>query len=351
MQSVEEQYLDVIRDIQKNGFHKVGRNGGTLSNFGYRLVHDMNEGFPLITTKKMSLKNIAVELCWFLSGSTNIKDLVKQGCNIWVGDCYKRYKNKKINVEQEYLDEVSFTEAIKDIDGFAQRWGDIGPGYGYQWRQWRVDDGLYEFDIPYVDQISNAIRLLENDPDSRRILVSAWNVSVIDKMLLPPCHFSFQFYTRELTLEERCSLVEKETIGVADNLTGRIIDAILEGNDVDFFNEAFPNIPKRAISLQWHQRSADWLLGVPYNLASYGLLLSLFGKTLNMVPEKLIGTFGDSHIYDNQLPLVEEQLKRQPFLLPVLEISKKESIFEYSYLDLNLKDYEYHPIIKYPLSN
>ena len=329
--TIDEQYLDLLRTILQYGKEKKDRTGtGTKSIFGYTIRHDMTQGFPLLTTKKMAVKTMMTELKWFLKGDTNIKYLVDNGCNIWNGDAYKRYADIECNPPHDHsLSQKEFVDKIKTDDEFAKVWGELGPIYGKQWRDW---------DETGEDQIINLITELKENPDSRRLMVNAWNVGELDQMTLPPCHYGFQVYTTELTLEERqaefCYRLGK-SIHYAKNL------------DHDFLDK--DDVPKRKISLMWNQRSVDVFLGLPFNIASYALLLKLIGNEVNMVPDQLVGNLGDTHLYLNHIEQAKEQIKREPYCLSELEVSKVDILngeFEYALLG-----YESHPTIKAPLSN
>jgi thymidylate synthase len=310
----------------------------------------MSDGFPILTTKKVSFKNIVVELLWFLRGDTNIKYLLDNGCNIWTGDAYKSYREARPNDRDAYTIE-EFAEQIKTNPDFAARYGELGPIYGKQWRSWVSDKDMDYGTETSVDQIANLINDLKTNPDSRRLMVSAWNVGELDQMVLPPCHYGFQVYTRELSKDERYKVLEdrpmgdKRTIGI-----GNINP--LELN----------NIPTRAISLMWSQRSSDSFLGLPFNIASYALLLTILAKEVNMVPDELIGNLGDTHLYLNHIEQAKEQIEREAFDLPTLNHLKEDSFYKslsedqslYSHLDntdFELVNYQSHPAIKAPLSN
>lgn len=262
-----KEYLDLMEHVKKNGVRKDDRTGtGTLSVFGYQMRFDISEKFPLLTTKKLHLKSIIHELLWFLQGSTNIKYLKDNGVTIW--------------------------------DEWADENGELGPVYGSQWRSWHTADGRA------IDQISNVIEQIKTNPDSRRLIVSAWNVGEIDKMALAPCHAFFQFY-------------------VADG----------------------------KLSCQMYQRSADIFLGVPFNIASYSLLTMMIAQVTGLKPGEFIHTLGDAHLYLNHLEQVEEQLSRQPLPLPVMKINPGvKSIFDFKYEDFELVGYESHPAIKAPIA-
>ena len=297
MNTLDKQYTDLLQDILDNGVTKKDRTGtGTISVFGRQIRHKMSDGFPLLTTKKMHFKSIATELIWFLRGDTNIKFLLDNGCHIWTGDAYKHYiTTYKGNFE---LDPDEFIDAIKTNPEFAEKRGELGPIYGKQWRNW---DWYTLGGVDKVDQIANLIQDLKTNPDSRRLMVNAWNVGELDSMTLPPCHYGFQVYTRELTNHELNLLYSKRR-GL-DNLDGEYTYGTIIAKD--------PNIPRRAISLMWNQRSVDTFLGLPFNIASYGLLLEIIAKAVNMVPDELIGNLGDIHLYSNHIEQAKEQIGRE----------------------------------------
>lgn len=258
-----KQYLDLLSHVKKNGYRKPDRTGtGTISVFGYQMRFDLTDGFPLLTTKKLHLRSIIHELLWFLKGSTNTKYLNENGVTIW----------------NEWADEN----------------GELGHIYGYQWRSWPKQDGTF------VDQISNVTESLKTNPDSRRHIVSAWNVGELDKMALPPCHLLFQFY-------------------VADG----------------------------KLSCQMYQRSCDIFLGVPFNIASYALLTLMMAQATGLKPGEFVHTLGDAHIYLNHLDQVKLQLKREPYQLPVMVLNPEiNNILDFKYEDFTLKNYQSHPHIK-----
>jgi thymidylate synthase len=366
------QYQDLLQHILDNGVEKKDRTGtGTLSVFGYQIRHNMKDGFPLLTTKKMAWKTMVTELLWFLRGDTNIKYLVDNNCHIWDGDAYKNYCNKQLEYWKDENGEIwhryskeEFINKIKTDDEFAKKWGELGPIYGKQWRSWykrkvrlRSDvvgepltlPEIFEVKIP-IDQIANLISELKTNPDSRRLMVNAWNVGELDQMVLPPCHYSFQVYTRELSLDERLDLMRKRT----------------RDGTVDYDNRHhgfldYHNIPTRAISLMWNQRSVDTFLGLPFNIASYGLLLELIAKAVNMIPDELIGNLGDVHLYSNHIEQAKEQISRTPYDLPKLIINDEFWNHEYQTIDgwinsmeigdFQVEGYQSHPTIKAPLSN
>ncbi len=374
----------------------------------------MSEGFPLLTTKKMAWKTMVTELLWFLRGSTNIKFLVDNGCHIWDGDAYKNYckiagavgePDYDIHVDDpnqnctRLMTQEEFINKIKTDDEFAEKWGELGPIYGKQWRSWHSNakvtmDGKYR-EEKGIDQIQNLINDLKTNPDSRRLMVNAWNVGELDQMVLPPCHYGFQVYTRELNLDERIDIYNGTTVPM--------------NQSNDYFHEHMDSygIPRRAISLMWNQRSVDTFLGLPFNIASYGLLLEIIAKEVNMVPDELIGNLGDVHLYLNHINQAKEQIgrkytpeervemlkeamgkdnyayalkelmpfgggmsnyydhhkipfhTREPFELPTLKINDFRSdtntiigdITKWSSEDFKIENYKSHPPIKAPLSN
>jgi thymidylate synthase len=326
MNNLDKQYNELLQDILDNGIVKDDRTGtGTISVFGRQIRHKMSEGFPLLTTKKMPFKVIVTELLWFLRGDTNIKYLVENGCNIWNGDAYKAYVTA---MQPHFIEggdiasQKEFVDLIKTDDEFAKEWGELGPIYGSQWRSWKrlrtVEDKpnnetLYIVD--YVNQIEELIEQLKNNPDSRRLMVNAWNVGELESMTLPPCHYGFQVYTRKTTREEKITNPGKY----------------------------------RAISLMWNQRSVDTLLGLPFNIASYGLLLKMLADELNMVADELIGNLGDVHLYSNHTDQAEEQISRTSFNLPTVSI--QDGMYCSSWADFELMDYFAHASIKAPLNN
>jgi len=338
MNNLDRQYQALLKDILSYGVDKNDRTGtGTKSIFGYMIHHNMQNGFPLLTTKKMPLKTIAVELMWFLMGDTNIKYLVDNGVHIWDGDAYKNYLNEHLP-ELGTLTMEEFIVLIKQNEKPAfHELGELGPIYGKQWRSW---EGLNS----NTDQIANLINDLKTNPDSRRLMVNAWNVGELNQMVLPPCHYGFQVYTRELSFQERLDVYDPNK---------------LYHNEVDSNFLDGCNVPKRAISLSWNQRSVDVFLGLPFNIASYGLLLEMIAREVNMVPEHLIGHLGDTHLYLNHLEQAEQQLERIPRELPTLKMSSghnfraalKGKADEIDVNDFILINYNPHPHIKAPLSN
>ena len=340
--NIEHQYLKLLNDILHNGVEKSDRTGtGTRSVFGRQIRHSMSEGFPLLTTKKMAWKSIVTELLWFLKGDTNIKYLVDNGCNIWNGDAYKNYAWQTSMDASGQLTKEEFINKIKTDDKFAKKWGELGPIYGKQWRNW-TGDVEYWGSIAIVDQIQNLISDLKTNPDSRRLMVSAWNVGELNEMVLPPCHYGFQVYTRELSHKERCDLFGHNDSIDRDYSYSKWLD------DNGF--------PKRAISLMWNQRSVDTFLGLPFNIASYGLLLEIIAKEVNMIPDELIGNLGDVHLYSNHIEQAKEQLTREPMKLPTICLDYREDEYGKDLKgfvpdDFVIFNYQSHPTIKAPLSN
>ena len=405
MNNLDKQYQELLQDILDNGITKSDRTGtGTISVFGRQIRHKMSEGFPLLTTKKMSWKSIVTELLWFLRGDTNIKFLVDNNCHIWDGDAYKNYlKNftppecpPNLDVQPDYDEPMSkdmFIYGIKTNDEFAKTWGELGSIYGKQWRSWGKDfkqipneigDKVYHITTTGIDQIANLTNDLKTNPDSRRLMVSAWNVGELDQMVLPPCHYGFQVYTRELSYNEREQLaLQNPIVKELCEVNGPMTPTGWDRN----------NIPTRAISLMWNQRSVDTFLGLPFNIASYGLLLTIIAKEVNMVPDELIGNLGDTHLYSNHIEQAKEQIgreltweekiqwvmrntdvelenlyiteaaaalerkTREPYQLPTLRIESEVKCVEgdwlpkYSVDDFVIENYQSHPAIKAPLSN
>jgi thymidylate synthase len=275
MNTLDKKYQDLLQDILDNGVHKSDRTGtGTISVFGRQIRHNMKQGFPSLTTKKLAWKQVVSELLWFLTGQTNIAFLHKHNNHIWDGDYEKSGRTD----------------------------GDLGPIYGKQWRKWDGKNGR-------IDQIDDLVKELKTNPDSRRLMVSAWNVGELDQMVLPPCHYGFQVWTRE------------------EN-------------------------GQRYISLIWNQRSVDTFLGLPFNIASYGLLLHIIANEVDMIPDELIGNLGDTHLYLNHIEQAKEQISREPFDLPQLKTdAKMDGICCNVPDDFVLEGYQSHPAIKAPLSN
>lgn len=324
MNPLDQQYQSLLQDILDNGTIKGDRTGtGTTSVFGRSIRHHMRDGFPLLTTKKMYTKGIINELLWFLRGDTNIQWLVLNKCNIWVGDAYKKYLHTLANHPTihanrfEPLSKEDFIEQIKTDDQFAQEYGDLGPIYGEQWRNFGGTKYAQEIDdkgnpttwenTGGIDQIANMFNTLKNNPDGRRIMVSAWNPQNVHLATLPPCHYGFQVYTRKLSQNARWTWYKKN--GGSDMHHDHIEMEMDE-----------KNVPTREVSLLWNQRSVDTFLGLPFNIASYGFLLHIIAKVVNMVPGEIVGFLGDTHLYSNHLDKAREQISRTPFALPSLKL-------------------------------
>ena len=295
-----KQYLELLDKICREGVVRGDRTGtGTKGIFGYQMRFDLSEGFPLVTTKKLFLKGVIYELLWFLRGDTNIKYLVDNGVHIWDSDAFRYYNELCIKHGVLPVDMDTFLSAVgveSPIDGY--RFGDLNNVYGYQWRSWPTGDG------GAIDQIKKVIETIKTNPNSRRMIVSAWNVADVDSMALPPCHTMFQFF-------------------------------VAEGK----------------LSCQLYQRSGDTFLGVPFNIASYALLTMMIAKECGLEPGEFIHTLGDAHLYLNHQEQAEEQLSREPRQLPKMYLNPDvKSIFDYKYEDFTLEGYDPYPAIKAPLS-
>jgi len=294
MNNLDISYQQLLQHIIVNGVDKEDRTGtGTKSVFGAMFFHDMEEGFPLLTTKKMAVKTMVTELKWFLKGRTDLRYLLENNCHIWSGDAYSSYvKTHQWELDDDYYKDIKdFEKRILEDDDFSQVWGNLGFIYGKQWR-----------DFNGVDQIKDLIQNIKNDPTSRRLMVNAWNVSDLIYMKLPPCHYGFQCY-------------------VADG----------------------------KLSLMWSQRSVDTFLGLPFNIASYGLLLLLLCEETGLEPGTLLGSLGDVHLYNNHLDQAHQQIRLSPYDLPTMKVSNVDILN--GEFDWELINYESHPTIKAPLSN
>jgi thymidylate synthase len=289
-------YHELLQKLLNEGDEKSDRTGtGTRSLFGYQMRFDLSEGFPLVTTKELHVKSIIQELIWFLAGDTNIKYLVDNGVGIWNDWPYAKYK-QSADFQNETMKE--FVEKIKNDTVFAQKWGELGPVYGRQWRHWVGTDGKV------IDQIADLMHNLKHNPDSRRHIVSAWNPTEVDQMALPPCHSLFQFY-----------------------------------------------ISNGKLSCQLYQRSADVFLGVPFNIASYALLTEMIAHVLGLKAGDFVHSFGDVHLYNNHFEQTKEQLNRELKPLPKLVFARKvNSIFDFKYEDIIIENYQFHPKIKAPVA-
>lgn len=365
MNTLDAKYQELLQDILDNGVLKSDRTGtGTLSVFGRQIRHRMAQGFPLLTTKKMAWKTMVTELVWFLRGDTNIRYLVMNNCHIWDGDAYKNYMRRVNNIIDGYMcgdimgmqpqieklfsnpDDLTpltieeFIDKVKTDYEFAKEYGELGPIYGRMWRKFDEDN------YGGIDQIKNLIDDLKTNPDSRRLMVTAWHPGYNKQSVLPPCHYGFQIYTRELNGEERWDLLEKK---VGEERFKLMVDEIVPFGGGLSEELQSNNIPKRAISLMWNQRSVDTFLGLPFNIASYGLLLMMIADEMNMVPDELIGNLGDVHLYRNHIEQAKEQINREPFDLPTVHI--RDGMFSFGEQDVILENYQSHPPIKAPLSN
>lgn len=290
-------YLDYLRDILDRGRPHDDRTGtGTIRVFGRRLEFDLAEGFPLVTTKRVWFEGVVAELLWFLDGGTNIRPLVERGVSIWTDWPLARYREET----GEEITAEAFEERIVSDDRFAGRWGDLGPVYGKQWRD-------FEGPRRRVDQISRLVESLRERPNSRRHLVTAWHPAQVDDAALPPCHYAFQCF--------------------------------VEGEPGD-----------GRLSLMWQQRSVDSFLGLPFNIASYALLTHMLARRAELAPHRLIFSGGDCHVYRNHVEQVEEQLSREPRPLPTLRLAAADSIFDYTPAHVELEGYEPHPELRAPIA-
>ncbi|PLX24440.1 thymidylate synthase [Candidatus Parcubacteria bacterium] len=300
-----KQYLDLLRKVKEEGNIRDDRTGvGTKGIFGAQVRYNLEEGFPLLTTKKVFLKGIIHELLWFLTGDTNIRYLVQKNVHIWDDWPYAVYQDTMKEEGKEYMAQDEFIAKIKDDEEFAKEWGDLGSVYGKQWRRWPAEDGSE------IDQISIVVDQLKNNPNSRRIMVSGWNVGDLQNLIKgkrsapPPCHSLFQFYVQD----------------------GKL-------------------------SCQLYQRSADIFLGVPFNIASYSLLTMMMAQVVGLKPGEFIHTFGDLHIYKNHFNQVEEQLSREPRKFPTMKLNPEiKDIFDFKFEDFTLEGYDPHPAIKAPIA-
>ena len=293
-------YLDYLQDILDHGARKDDRTGtGTRSVFGRQLRFDLQDGFPLVTTKRVWVRGVLAELLWFLSGGTNIQPLVRQGVSIWTDWPLRRYRE----ATGEAITQDAFEQRIAEDDAFAAEWGELGPVYGKQWRAFAGPNGTR------VDQIARLVDHLQTKPHSRRHLVSAWHPAQVDAMALPPCHYAFQCW----------------------------VEPVDGGPD--------------RLSLMWQQRSVDSFLGLPFNIASYAFLTHMLAQQTGLDVGTLIFSGGDCHIYRNHLEQVETQLSRAPYPLPTLHLQRRpNSIFDYRAADFEIVGYEHHPAIRAPIA-
>ena len=362
----DKEYRKLLKEILDQGVIKGDRTGtGTKSIFTSTVKFNMSDGFPLLTTKKMFTKGIITELLWFLNGETNIKPLLEVGNKIWVGDAYKKYHkfalsleepNWDIHIEDPVLNKTrpfnrqEFIDKILNDKDFADRWGELGPIYGKQWVECRghqhgfeealdMNSPVDEVVTKPINQIQECIDKLKENPDSRRIIVNAWNPSDLPRMTLPPCHFAFQFYTEELTDGEILDISSQYGM---DALKPEPREKWIKDN----------NIPTRKLSLKWHQRSVDTALGLPFNIASYALLLHMVAQQVNMVPHQLVGDLTNVHLYLDHLEGVSEQLERSSKgPSPTLHLNRAKDIFSYKLEDFKIENYQSQPKINFPLSN
>ncbi len=287
-------YLDYLQHIMDTGVDKGDRTGtGTRSVFGYQMRFDLSEGLPVVTTKRVHLKSVIGELLWFVRGETNIRSLLQDGVRIWTDWPLKRYREAM----GEEVDQKTFEQRVLDDREFAAEWGELGPVYGKQWRRWEGADGSV------TDQLADVMHAIQTNPNSRRMLVTAWQPAEVAGMALPPCHLLFQFY-------------------VADG----------------------------KLSCQLYQRSADSFLGVPFNIASYALLIHMMAQQADLEPGEFVWTGGDCHIYTNHFDQVAEQLSRDPLPLPTLRLRRAADLFSYTPDDFDVVNYEHHPAIKAPVA-
>jgi len=375
MNKVDTEYFRVVNDILTNGRLKKNRTGiDTIGIFGAQAKYDVDlNAFPILTTKKVHWPAIVHELLWFISGDTNIKYLVDNNVRIWNEWAYKKYadahkENVIFNEENgirekdgeavarscRKLTQEEFIDRIKTNSEFAKQWGELGEGtYGGMWRAFPYYDessetqSLYGHkivaEVDHVDQLQKAIVKLKTNPDDRRIIVSAWHPYWVDHCALPPCHVMYHFHTEELTLEERTKLLTDEQCKKDLDLTNSY--GIRPSSDLELVEKY--NIPARRLNCLLYQRSNDFFLGVPFNIASYSLLIAMIAQVTNMVPGKFTHSHGDSHVYVNHLDQIKLQMTREPKQLPKLWLNPEiKSLFDFKYDDIKLLDYDPHPAIK-----
>lgn len=346
---VDEQYLNLVNEIIEKGECKDTRAGKTRSLFGKQLRFNLKEGLPILTTKKVYTKGVIHELLWFLKGNTNIKYLVDNNVHIWDDDAYRYYLEvvkkckgpegfKNAYNKEAFLKFVklnAFGDGLYNIDKSTYYYGDLGPVYGKQWTNWNG-----------INQIKELISKLKTNPDDRRLIISAWNVGEIPDMALPPCHYTAQFYTKKMTMEERQKWV------FDNNFDFHLPDDYFNRNLEDLFDEW--GVPSRKLSCMWNQRSVDSLLGLPFNILSYSVLTYLIAQCCNMDVDELIFSGGDCHVYENQIEAYEnEQKNRNPHMygLPKIKLNTNiKNIEDFKFEDIEIIGYESYPAIKYPLS-
>lgn len=358
----DKKYFDLLNLVLNEGVISNNRTGvKTYSVFGAQTRFNLNNGFPLLTTKQVHFKSIVHELLWFLNGDTNIKYLVQNGVNIWTDWAYKKYCDfTSVNEggwwddsmrhnwdgtlsmysKEEFSERIVADKKVDSYDGgkdkFSKIWGDLGYGtYGSMWRNFPCADGENG-----VNQIQKVINTLKMNPEDRRMIVSAWHPDLVDNVALPPCHVMFHFNTSLLSFKERRDYFNKNY-----NVS------------IEFPKDAAPykmtcymdemKVPKRKLNCLMYQRSADLFLGVPFNIASYSLLMHLMAREVNMVPNEFVHTFGDLHIYENHIEQVKEQLSRKPFAAPTLWLNEKiDKVLDFEFKDIRIKDYQYQAAIK-----
>jgi thymidylate synthase len=356
---VDKQYLDLVNEIIENGEVKDTRAGKTRSLFGKQLRFNLKEGLPMLTTKKMFSKGVIHELLWFLNGDTNIKYLVDNGVHIWDDDAYRYYLElnkywrgpnglEDVYDKETFLKMVklgSFSEKILNQDKSKYHYGDLGPVYGAQWVKWGG-----------VNQIKELIKTLKNNPDDRRMIISAWNVDEISNMALPPCHYCCQFYTKKMTEYERWKYFENNMLEEDDEEGNYNLSVFMDAKYIDGSLSSYldrMNVPTRKLSCMWNQRSVDCGLGLGFNIMSYGLLTYMIAQCVNMDVDELIFNGGDVHVYENHIEQLKEQLKRNPYkyALPKLVLNQdKTEISDFVYDDIKIVGYKSYPTIKMPLS-
>ncbi len=368
-----KQYLEMLDHILTKGNVRKDRTGvGTIGVFGYQTRYNLQDGFPLVTTKKMFWKAIVGELIWMLSGSTNIKPLVENGISIWTDWPLHYYNQSHVGgampdiAQCGFATKEEFEHAIINEPGFAKKYGDLGPVYGAQWRKWKGHTEPRSISIedipqntahqwyamgstkalftPEIDQLSNLLHDLKANPFSRRHIISAWNVPDIPFMMLPPCHLLFQFNVREIGFEARRRLTDNYElitfpwpIGKPEN--HEYLDGVGRGK-----------IPRYYLDCMLTQRSMDSFLGGPFNIAQYALMTHMIAAQVNMLPGEFVHSIGDAHIYLNHVDQVKEQLERWPLPLPTLKLAKRDSLFEHKIEDVQFENYSFHPAIKAPIA-
>lgn len=337
MNNVDKQYLNLLQDILENGVYKETRAGWVKSLFGKQMRFNLKEGLPILTTKKVFVKGIIHELLWFLNGNTNIKYLVDNNVHIWDDDAFRYYLElcKKDNIDA--LDKESFLKMVQievkqEFNGILYKFGDLGKVYGHQWRK----QGEKQ-----IDQIKNIIETLKTNPDDRRMICMAWNANDFNEMALPPCHYGFQVYTRELTPTERLEWLWEHSNGEYNEWKSPTKQSL---DDL--------GVPQRELSLMFNMRSNDLCCGNPYNIAQYGMLVYMFCEICNMVPGELIYNGGDIHVYENHFEAAREQLLRKGSdKIPTLKFARKiNNINDFKYEDFIIENYEPDPPIKYKLN-